>query len=399
MSLLRSHLIYNDGASPVAGSERRSVIEAHQKRRRARSAQGRSSGPDKVTSARAGESEAVYDHALSGYALLCSRLSCFAPGGIEEEELDLIGDSHFAAEANLCASSTGGLPSHALTAASPDVIAVVDELALESGQPRAVRRYRKSLKPTSSQLEALDLQPGPNPITFSVSSPLQGTKTVTGTIYLWPRNAKIVVSDVDGTITRSDVWGQLMPIVGRDWSHPGVAHLFSNIRQSDYKILYLTARAIGQADSTRDYLFGLTQGERSKLPDGPLVLSPDRLFPSFKREVIDRKPYVFKIAALRDIRKLFPAFYNPFYAGFGNRDTVSPQAFSTHISPLSHRITVPTFTWESQRHEYSLWTLLGTYTMSIERTPRRTSRCLRWRRTCSLRWTQTPGICIPLTMR
>jgi len=57
------------------------------------------------------------------------------------------------------------------------------------------------------------------------------------------------------------------------------------------------------------------------LPDGPLILSPDRLFPSFKREVIDRKPYVFKIAALRDIRNLFPPFYNPFYAGFGNRDS------------------------------------------------------------------------------
>lgn len=65
---------------------------------------------------------------------------------------------------------------------------------------------------------------------------------------------------------RSDLWGQLMPIVGRDWSHPGVAALFSNIRQSDYRILYLTARAIGQADSTRDYLFGLTQNQHSKLP-------------------------------------------------------------------------------------------------------------------------------------
>lgn len=107
------------------------------------------------------------------------------------------------------------------------------------------------------------------------------------------------MSDVDGTITRSDVWGQLMPIVGRDWSHSGVAEFFSRIYKNGYKILYLTARAIGQADSTRDYLFGLTQSNTVKLPDGPLILSPDRLFRSFKREVIDRKPYVFKIAALR----------------------------------------------------------------------------------------------------
>lgn len=51
-------------------------------------------------------------------------------------------------------------------------------------------------------------------------------------------------------------------------------------------------------------------------------MSPDRLFPSFRREVIDRKPYIFKIAALRDIRSLFPQDRNPFYAGFGNRESV-----------------------------------------------------------------------------
>jgi len=49
-------------------------------------------------------------------------------------------------------------------------------------------------------------------------------------------------------------------------------------------------------------------------------MSPDRLFPSFRREVILKKPEVFKIACLRDIKNLFP-IYNPFYAGFGNRDT------------------------------------------------------------------------------
>ena len=30
---------------------------------------------------------------------------------------------------------------------------------------------------------------------------------------------------------------------------------------------------------------------------------------------------MFKIAALKNIRNLFPDEWNPFYAGFGNRDT------------------------------------------------------------------------------
>ncbi len=37
-----------------------------------------------------------------------------------------------------------------------------------------------------------------------------------------------------------------MPMMGRDWSQPGVASLYSNIRINGYQILYLTARAIGQ---------------------------------------------------------------------------------------------------------------------------------------------------------
>ena len=41
------------------------------------------------------------------------------------------------------------------------------------------------------------------------------------------------------------------------------------------------------------------------LPDGPVIMSPDGLIPSFKREVIYKKPEVFKIACLRDIKHLF----------------------------------------------------------------------------------------------
>jgi phosphatidate phosphatase LPIN len=52
-----------------------------------------------------------------------------------------------------------------------------------------------------------------------------------------------------------------MPIVGRDWSHSGVGEFFSKCRANNYEFLYLTARAIGQADATRDYLFSLNRQE------------------------------------------------------------------------------------------------------------------------------------------
>ena len=65
-------------------------------------------------------------------------------------------------------------------------------------------------------------------------------------------------------------------------------------------------------------------------------MSPDRLFPAFKREVIDRKPQLFKIAALLNIKNLFKNGHCPFYAGFGNRDTdaISYRAVGINIKRI-----------------------------------------------------------------
>ena len=74
-------------------------------------------------------------------------------------------------------------------------------------------------------------------------------------------------------------------MLGQDWTHLGVAKLFTDISRNGYKIMYLTSRAIGQADSTREYLKGIHQ-HSYHLPDGPVIMSPDRLFVSLKRCVV-----------------------------------------------------------------------------------------------------------------
>lgn len=71
-------------------------------------------------------------------------------------------------------------------------------------------------------------------IRFSVKSRLQGEQTVIGKIFLWDFRTKIVISDVDGTITRSDVMGHVMPRLGHDWSHPGICNLFQNVNGNGY---------------------------------------------------------------------------------------------------------------------------------------------------------------------
>lgn len=168
----------------------------------------------------------------------------------------------------------------------------------------------------------LNLKEGGNEVVFSVTTAYQGTTRCGCHIYRWRYDDRIVISDIDGTITKSDVLGQILPIVGKDWAQSGVAQLFTKIKNNGYKLLYLSARAIGQARVTRDYLRSIKQDDLS-LPDGPLLLNPTSLINAFHREVIEKKPEEFKISCLRDIAALFPEHCKPFYAGYGNKINVS----------------------------------------------------------------------------
>jgi phosphatidate phosphatase LPIN len=117
----------------------------------------------------------------------------------------------------------------------------------------------KSFIPTSNQMTLLELKEGRNEINFVCRSRLSGTQQLKAEVYLWKSDSKIIISDVDGTITKSDVLGQVLPMIGKDWSHAGVTDLFTNIEKNGYKMIYLTARAVCQAESTKNYLHTLFQ--------------------------------------------------------------------------------------------------------------------------------------------
>ncbi|KAH8096741.1 LNS2-domain-containing protein [Cristinia sonorae] len=216
----------------------------------------------------------------------------------------------------------------------------VDTVQLHDSKPeerKPKKRFAKTLRLTSEQLKSLDLKSGANTITFSLSS--TGVVACTARLFVWDHTDLVVVSDIDGTITKSDALGHVFTMIGRDWTHLGVAKLYTDICRNGYKIMYLTSRAIGQADSTRDYLKGIKQNEY-QLPEGPVIMSPDRLMASLHREVIMRKPEVFKMACLRDIQRLFgSSARNPFYAGFGNRITDALSYRSVNV-PSSRIFTI-----------------------------------------------------------
>ncbi|XP_011899965.1 PREDICTED: phosphatidate phosphatase LPIN1 isoform X5 [Cercocebus atys] len=178
--------------------------------------------------------------------------------------------------------------------------------------------YKKTLRLTSEQLKSLKLKNGPNDVVFSVTTQYQGTCRCEGTIYLWNWDDKVIISDIDGTITRSDTLGHILPTLGKDWTHQGIAKLYHKVSQNGYKFLYCSARAIGMADMTRGYLHWVNE-RGTVLPQGPLLLSPSSLFSALHREVIEKKPEKFKVQCLTDIKNLFFPNTEPFYAAFGNR--------------------------------------------------------------------------------
>lgn len=59
------------------------------------------------------------------------------------------------------------------------------------------RNFAKTLRLTSDQLKTLNLKPGANNVTFTVNK-----ATCPATMYLWSNKTPIVISDIDGTITK-----------------------------------------------------------------------------------------------------------------------------------------------------------------------------------------------------
>jgi phosphatidate phosphatase PAH1 len=76
-------------------------------------------------------------------------------------------------------------------------------------------------------------------------------------LHLWSDSDKVVICDIDGTITRSDEAGHVLywarkwnvPVLSSiGFTHPHVVHLLNGISKQNYKIMYLTARNIGYAN-------------------------------------------------------------------------------------------------------------------------------------------------------
>ena len=70
------------------------------------------------------------------------------------------------------------------------------------------------LELSEADLAKYNLQRGCNEMVFSVTTQFQGTSRCQCNVFVWDQKEKIVISDIDGTITKSDVRGMLLPLIG-----------------------------------------------------------------------------------------------------------------------------------------------------------------------------------------
>jgi phosphatidate phosphatase LPIN len=93
-------------------------------------------------------------------------------------------------------------------------------------------RYKRTLNLNSDQLKGLRLKFGMNEARFSISTRFQGRTWCSCHIYLLKPSERIVISDIDGTITKSDVLGHIIPAIGGTWAHTNIVDLYGRIQNN-----------------------------------------------------------------------------------------------------------------------------------------------------------------------
>ena len=89
---------------------------------------------------------------------------------------------------------------------------------------------------------------GENEIVFS----LEGCDPLVSQLFVWPENAKVVVSDIEGVISvTKSVGGVLGFFASRSAVHEGVTHLLKSIRSNGYQILYIATKSLQRTTSTK----------------------------------------------------------------------------------------------------------------------------------------------------
>ncbi|TMW55130.1 hypothetical protein Poli38472_013892 [Pythium oligandrum] len=185
------------------------------------------------------------------------------------------------------------------------------------------------LTPPKTDLLKVDLfDDRPNLVRFEHFQRSSDTiRYVESRLHLWGPNESVVVADLDGTLTISDVEGHIRTLrLGQyDFLHHGACDFFNKLHELDMRIIYLTARPLDWASASRTHLENAKQ-QTHALPPGVLITNSNGLTGALMTEVVNKNPHVFKAQVLNEIQLTLihagrVVEHPVFVAGFGNRPT------------------------------------------------------------------------------
>jgi len=206
------------------------------------------------------------------------------------------------------------------------------------------RSGRNGYTMSSDDLEELNLKPGLNEARY-VSQELE--EIIHFSVFLFDETEKFILSDIDGTITESDVKGHISTFLGITSVHKNVVQLFDKIGQNGYTLIYLTARSMAQEEDTKHYLFKMLANQNGfSLPVGPVLFSPVSFMSGVVAEVVTKSPNIQKSKIIQEIWSLFESKnltdINETIAGcYGDKETDTKAYLDSGLSPNSVYIINP----------------------------------------------------------
>jgi len=165
--------------------------------------------------------------------------------------------------------------------------------------------------------------------------------TASAYLFLWKSHYRIVIVDIDGTITKSSARGVWHTVINENFEyvHLGICQFFQQVATENTRVLYLTARNIDMAQATRRLLAGLQQ-HTFKLPPGPMMGHTGSVYTVLLSELVTQDIYQYKADSL--IRQVVLVFGGAgrsatglLFCAFGNSPTDS-MAYEMAGVPLNH---------------------------------------------------------------
>lgn len=191
---------------------------------------------------------------------------------------------------------------------------------------------------------SLLLLPGRNPARYLLIDEERIVGVAHANIFLWSTREKVVVSDIDGTITKSNVGGIYDTLLTETYCHchEAVCQFFSTLAaQEQTQVLYVTSRPIALASRTRKFLNNLRQ-QQHRLPEGPLLGFRGNFAQLLMMELVSYRTHHFKAEILwnnvvEPFRKA-GLTHDIFHAAFGN--TIMDCQAAHMVSVPLHRIFI-----------------------------------------------------------